>query len=48
MSPFLYIILEEGLGCNLSRAKIQVEIKGITILHGVEALFHLQLWMTIF
>jgi hypothetical protein len=42
LSPFLYIILVEGLGRSLSRAKRKGDIKGISLHQGEEALSHLQ------
>jgi hypothetical protein len=38
LSPFVYIILAEGLGHSLSRVKSHRKIKGISLLHGEEAL----------
>jgi hypothetical protein len=42
LSPFLYIILAEGLGRSLSQAKSEGMIKGLPLIQGEEALSHLQ------
>jgi mannosylglycoprotein endo-beta-mannosidase len=42
LSPFLYTILVEELGCNLSQAKRRGDIKIITLHPEEEALSHLQ------
>jgi hypothetical protein len=41
VSPFLYIILEEGLGGSVSRAKRRGDIKGINLHLREEDLYHI-------